>query len=91
MGGLLSPLGDVLLGQDLAQPGVLVVHESLPFLQVSCFPGDLDALGCRWPAQDGAAVSAPNPAPSIRRCSPAPYLWSLTPYGGRFALAGRGG
>jgi hypothetical protein len=30
LGGLLSPLGDVLVGQDLAQPGMLVVHV-LPF------------------------------------------------------------
>jgi hypothetical protein len=30
MGGLLSPLGDVLLGQDLAQPGMLVVHVPSP-------------------------------------------------------------
>jgi hypothetical protein len=26
MGGLLSPFGDVLLGQHLAQPGMLIVH-----------------------------------------------------------------
>jgi hypothetical protein len=31
MGSLLSPLGDVLVGQHLAQPGMLVVHESFPF------------------------------------------------------------
>jgi hypothetical protein len=31
MGGLLAPFGDVLLGQDLAQPGMLVVHGSHPF------------------------------------------------------------
>jgi DNA-binding CsgD family transcriptional regulator/tetratricopeptide (TPR) repeat protein len=29
MGGLLSPLGDALLSQDLAEPGMLVVHESV--------------------------------------------------------------
>jgi hypothetical protein len=34
MGGLLPPLGDVLLGQQLAQPGVLVVHGPFPFLQL---------------------------------------------------------
>jgi hypothetical protein len=26
MGGLLSPFGDALLSQDLAQPGMLVAH-----------------------------------------------------------------
>jgi hypothetical protein len=31
MGGLLVPLGDALLGEQLAQPGMLVVH-LLPFL-----------------------------------------------------------
>jgi hypothetical protein len=30
LGGLLSPLGDVLVGQDLAQPGMLVVHGPSP-------------------------------------------------------------
>jgi hypothetical protein len=30
MDGLLPPLGDVLLGQDLAQSGMLVGHESFP-------------------------------------------------------------
>jgi hypothetical protein len=34
MGGLLSPLGDVLLGQDLAQPGMLVIHIPFPSLQL---------------------------------------------------------
>jgi hypothetical protein len=29
VGGLLSPFGDALLGQCLAQPGMLVVHLSL--------------------------------------------------------------
>jgi hypothetical protein len=38
MGGLRSSFGDALLGQDLAQPGMLVVHvPSLPFLQLSCY------------------------------------------------------
>jgi hypothetical protein len=35
MGGLLSPLGDALLGQDLAQPGMLVVHVPSPSWVVS--------------------------------------------------------
>jgi hypothetical protein len=32
MVGLLSPLVDALLGQHLAQPGMLVVHGPSPFL-----------------------------------------------------------
>jgi hypothetical protein len=35
LGGLLSPLGDVLVGQDLAQPGMLVVHVPSPSWVVS--------------------------------------------------------
>jgi len=38
MGSLLSSLGDALVGQDLAQPGMLVVHvPSLPAAQPACF------------------------------------------------------
>jgi hypothetical protein len=38
MGGLLSPFGDALLSQCLAQPGMLVVHVlSLPAAQPACF------------------------------------------------------
>jgi hypothetical protein len=36
MGGLLSPLGDVLVGQDLAQPGMLVVHVPFPSGSSAC-------------------------------------------------------
>jgi hypothetical protein len=36
MGGLLSPLGDALVGQYLAQPGMLVVHGPFPFLRSAC-------------------------------------------------------
>jgi hypothetical protein len=36
LGGLLSPLGDVLVGQDLAQPGMLVVHVSFPSSSSAC-------------------------------------------------------
>jgi hypothetical protein len=40
MGGLCSSFGDVLVGQDLAQPGMLVVHvPSLPAAQL--LPSDL--------------------------------------------------
>jgi hypothetical protein len=60
MGGLLSPFGKALLGQRLAQPGMLVVHVAYPFLQLSCFPSDLVESWCRWPAQDGAAAWAPE-------------------------------
>jgi hypothetical protein len=38
MDGLLSPLGDVLLGQDLAQPGMLVVHVSFPSCSSAASP-----------------------------------------------------
>jgi hypothetical protein len=36
MGGLLLPFGNALLGQDLAQPGMLVIHvcPSLPAAQL---------------------------------------------------------
>jgi hypothetical protein len=88
VGGLLSPFGEALLGQHLAQTGMLVVHVAYPFLQLSCFPSDLVENGCRWRAQDGARPVAPNPAPALRKCSPAPHLWSLGPYGRRFAPAG---
>jgi hypothetical protein len=38
MGGLLVPLGDALVGQRLAQPGMLVVHvPSLPAAQPAGF------------------------------------------------------
>jgi hypothetical protein len=40
MGGLLSALGDALLGQDLAQPGMLVVHVSFPSCSSVASPGD---------------------------------------------------
>jgi hypothetical protein len=33
--GLLVVFGDALVGQRLAQPGMLVVHRSHPFLQLS--------------------------------------------------------
>jgi len=38
MVGLLSPLCDVLLGQDLAQPGMLVVHVSFPSCSSAASP-----------------------------------------------------
>jgi hypothetical protein len=37
MGGLLVSFGDALVGQGLAQPGMLVVHvSSLPAAQPAC-------------------------------------------------------
>src|SRR5215218_3320094 len=54
MGGLLPPLGDALLGQDLAQPGMLVVHVSFPSCSSACLFQRQGRAGCRWPAQDGA-------------------------------------
>jgi DNA-binding CsgD family transcriptional regulator/tetratricopeptide (TPR) repeat protein len=36
MGGLLSPFGDALLGQDLAQPGMLVAHVPSPSCSSAC-------------------------------------------------------
>jgi hypothetical protein len=88
VGGLLSPFGDALLGQRLAQPGMLVVHVAFPFPQLNRFLSDLGESWCRWPAQDGARLVAPNPAPAIRRRSAIPHLWSLGPYGRRFPPAG---
>ena len=80
MGGLLAPLGDVLVGQHLAQPGMLVVHGPFPFLQLSCFSSDLVEPCCRWPAQDGLAACPPNPAPAIRGARRFPIFgrWFLT-------------
>src|SRR5215218_10246444 len=48
LGGLLSLLGDVLVGQDLAQPGMLVVHVlPLPPAQPACSSGH----GRPWSSQ----------------------------------------
>jgi hypothetical protein len=60
MGGLLVPVDDALGGQQLAQPGMLVVHGPSPFLQLS-------SIGCCRLAQDGAAACPPNPAGAICR------------------------
>src|SRR5829696_4845996 len=64
MGGLLPPLGDALLGQDLAQPGMLVIHVVLPFLQLSCFPGNQHWLplassgwSCGGPPESGMCLT----------------------------------
>src|SRR5215217_5731191 len=89
IGGLLPPLGDALLGQDLAQPGMLVVHGSSP--SALPFFWWRSATGCRWPAQDGPAGCFPNPACALRRRLAAPHLWTPAPSGRRFPPAGHGG
>src|SRR5215216_2871376 len=74
MGGLLVPLGDALLGQDLAQPGMLVVHIlPLPASPPACSSGTVEN-SCRWPAQDGPAGCLPNPAGAIHQRAAAPYV-----------------
>src|SRR4029453_12993534 len=80
MVGLLVPFADALGGQGLAQPGMLVVHGSHPFPQLS-------RIDC-WLAQDGPGACRPNLAPAIRTamaCSqslaagPPPVAISLWP------------
>jgi len=65
LGGLLLSFGDALGGEQLAQAGVLVVHE---------LPSCNSAASSPRLAQDGAARSAPNPAGSISWRLPAPYF-----------------
>jgi hypothetical protein len=84
MGGLLPPFGDALLGQHLAQPGMLVGHGFFPFPALS-------PIGRCWLAQDGPGACRLNPAPAIRERSPVPHIWLLAPYGRRFAPAGHAG
>jgi hypothetical protein len=91
MGGLLSPFGDTLLGQRLAQPGLLVVHGSFPFLPLSRSSGGCQQRVVAGQLRMALDRSPPNPACAIRERLSAPYLWSLTRYGGRSPPAGRGG
>jgi hypothetical protein len=92
MGGLLVSFGDALGGQCLAQPGMLVVHVSLPFLQLRLLvPATWSSVGRRWPAQDGVAADAWNPASAICVALAMPHSWSLPLYGRRFASAGHAG
>jgi hypothetical protein len=83
MVGLLVPFGDALLGQRPAQPGMLVVHGSHPFPQLS-------RIDRCWLAQDGPGARRPNLAAAIRTglaCSlslvagptVARLLWPATP------------
>jgi hypothetical protein len=74
MVGVLVAFADALVGQRLAQPGMLVVHGSHPFLQLS-------RMDRCWLAQDGPGARRPNPAPAICSCSPVPYFWPLAPPG----------
>jgi DNA-binding CsgD family transcriptional regulator/tetratricopeptide (TPR) repeat protein len=69
MVGLLVAFGDALVGQGLAQPGMLVVHGSHPFLQLS----RIDRCWLRMGR--GRAVRIWQ-VPYAGRC-PVPYLWSL--------------
>jgi hypothetical protein len=69
MVGLLVAFGDALVGQRLAQPGMLVVHGSHPFLQLSRMDRGWLRMG------RGRAVRIWQ-VPYARRW-PVPYLWSL--------------
>jgi hypothetical protein len=84
MGGLLPPFGDALLGQDLAQPGMLVGHVASP----SYSSAALVVVG--WLRMVLGACRL-NPAPAIRERSPVPHLWALAPYDRHFAPAGHAG
>jgi hypothetical protein len=75
--------GHPLLGQQLAQPGMLVGHVPSPL--------QLSSIGRCWLTQDGPGACRLNPAPAIPERSPVPHLWVLAPYGRRFAPAGHAG
>ena len=80
MGGLLPPLGDALLSQHLAQPGMLVVHELFPFLELSRLSATQSSLvGTGW-LRMGPKAFGPNPAPAIRPALAVPIFgrWFLT-------------
>jgi hypothetical protein len=61
VGGLLSPFADALLGQHLAQPGMLVVHGSFPFLPLSPSSG-----GCQQRVVAGQLRMGLGRSPRIR-------------------------
>jgi AAA ATPase domain len=76
MRGLLAPFGSVLLGQHLAQPGMLVVHPSLPFCGSACFLATWPALrislaGSGWRC-GGRRESGTCHTPGARRF---PIFW----------------
>jgi hypothetical protein len=83
MGRLLAPVGGALLGQQLAQPGVLVVHGPSPFLQFSRIGRCWLRMVLRRAARIGQVPYA--------GAGLLPICWSLAPYDGRFAPAGRAG
>ena len=72
MVGLRPPLGHVLLGQRLAQPGMLVGHG--PHLSSRSAACSATSTGCCWRAQDGPGACRRNPALAIDRRSSVPYL-----------------
>jgi tetratricopeptide (TPR) repeat protein len=72
LGGLLVAFGDALVGQRLAQPGMLVVHGSHPFLQLSRM---IVASWLRMGRQRTVRIWHLPYA----RCWPVPYLWPLAP------------
>jgi DNA-binding CsgD family transcriptional regulator len=77
MGGLLQPLGPALLGQYLAQPRMLVVHGSFPFLHLCLLPAT-------WPERRWSLAS------SGWRCGGPPESgMCLTPALGVFPIFGR--
>jgi hypothetical protein len=59
MGGLLSPFGDALLGQRLAQPGMLVVHVSSPS---SACQQPVLRTGSGWAGGSSSTVGSPTSA-----------------------------
>jgi DNA-binding CsgD family transcriptional regulator/tetratricopeptide (TPR) repeat protein len=69
LGGVLVVFGDALVGQRLAQPGMLVVHGSHPFLQLS----RMDRCWLRMGRERAVRIWQ---VPYIRRWS-VPYLWPL--------------
>jgi AAA ATPase domain len=71
MVGLLVAFGDALVGQRLAQPGVLVVHGSHPFPQLS----RIDRCWLRMGRERAVRIWH---LPYARRW-PVPYLWSPAP------------
>jgi DNA-binding CsgD family transcriptional regulator/tetratricopeptide (TPR) repeat protein len=80
VGGLAPPFFDALLGQHLAQPGVLVVHvSSLPAAQPLSRDQSKPVVA-GW-LRIGAKASDPNPASAIRRRLPVPPLWPPPLYG----------
>jgi hypothetical protein len=95
MGGLLSPLGDALRSQRLAQPGMLVVHESFPSCSSAASPGDkhwLPLASSGWsggvPSESGMCLTPALNCSLSLVADPVRQLWSLIPYGRRFPPAG---